>query len=225
MAETSYTKGEERPPGADIRSPEGDDPNKPDVAAGTDPTTSIPASGKRLSPTPSVPKKTGAAGAAKSSRSIAAISRSPGPGPARLAERPIPPRSATAQHLQHPLRQHRSDAAGGLLETAGPGRAFAFRQEIARCRPRRRRRRSSPAASDCLRRACRAGPRPSGHASGRGPAGSTAAADGPARPGRGSRAARGPDAPSATSRTTTARRNDTPNAPSAGSRSPAANDA
>ena len=39
MAETSYTKGEERPPGADIRSPEGDDPDKPDVAAAsTDPT-------------------------------------------------------------------------------------------------------------------------------------------------------------------------------------------
>ena len=37
MAESSYTKGEERPQGADIRSPEGDDPNKPDVAAGTDP--------------------------------------------------------------------------------------------------------------------------------------------------------------------------------------------
>ena len=37
MAETSYTKGEERPPNADIRSPEGDDPSKPDVAAGTDP--------------------------------------------------------------------------------------------------------------------------------------------------------------------------------------------
>jgi len=31
--ESSYTKGEERPTGADIRSPEGDDPNKPDVAA------------------------------------------------------------------------------------------------------------------------------------------------------------------------------------------------
>jgi hypothetical protein len=30
--ESSYTKGEERPTGADIRSPEGDDPNKPDVA-------------------------------------------------------------------------------------------------------------------------------------------------------------------------------------------------
>jgi|GEM_PF-2969755 len=37
MAESSYTKGEERPPNADIRSPEGDDPNKPDVAA-SDPT-------------------------------------------------------------------------------------------------------------------------------------------------------------------------------------------
>jgi hypothetical protein len=34
MAETSYTKGEERPPGADIRSPEGDSPDKPDIAAG-----------------------------------------------------------------------------------------------------------------------------------------------------------------------------------------------
>ena len=33
MAETSYTKGEERPPNADIRSPEGDDPNKPDISA------------------------------------------------------------------------------------------------------------------------------------------------------------------------------------------------
>ena len=30
--ESSYTKGEERPTGADIRSPEGDDPNRPDVA-------------------------------------------------------------------------------------------------------------------------------------------------------------------------------------------------
>ena len=38
MAESSYTKGEERPPGADIRSPEGDNPSKPDVAASsTDP--------------------------------------------------------------------------------------------------------------------------------------------------------------------------------------------
>src|SRR5580765_2961412 len=30
--ESSYTKGEERPTGADLRSPEADDPNKPDVA-------------------------------------------------------------------------------------------------------------------------------------------------------------------------------------------------
>ena len=38
MAETSYTKGEERPTGVDPKSPEGDDPNRPEVAAGTDPT-------------------------------------------------------------------------------------------------------------------------------------------------------------------------------------------
>ena len=32
MAETTYSRGDERPPGADIRSPEGDNPDKPDVA-------------------------------------------------------------------------------------------------------------------------------------------------------------------------------------------------
>jgi hypothetical protein len=35
MAETSYTKGEERPPGADSISPEGDSPDRPEVAAST----------------------------------------------------------------------------------------------------------------------------------------------------------------------------------------------
>ena len=37
MAESSYTKGEERPPGVNPRSPEGDRPDAPDVAAATDP--------------------------------------------------------------------------------------------------------------------------------------------------------------------------------------------
>ena len=80
MAETSYySKGDERPPGIDPRSPRRIDPDARRSPSTQTPPTSIPAFGNGPSRTPSVPKRTGARGAAKSSRFIAAISRSPVP--------------------------------------------------------------------------------------------------------------------------------------------------
>ena len=127
------------------------------------PRKSIPLSGRRPSPTPSVPKRTGAPEAGKSSRFTAAISRSPAPRPASSRALSYAD-TQNSSHLQHPLRQYRSDAAGGLLEAARSRSCDPLCQEDRPFRRRPRRRRSFPGAS-----ASPSGPA-SGHA-GRGPPG------------------------------------------------------
>ena len=148
MAETSYTKGEERPPGADTRSPEADSPDKPRKSRRC-----------RSQRRRYLFLGKGPRGRRACRKGLA--HKGPGNRPDLPGRYPHhPPQDRAKMAAPRAIRGTQNPSTfnilyantevmlpASLLETARPGRAFAFRQEIARCRSHRRRRRSFPAAS------------------------------------------------------------------------------
>ena len=170
MASTTYSQGEQRPPVQTPESPEGQQPGVPDVIGSADPSDVDPTCWERaLSDCERAERNWRVRG-----REIVQMYRGDIP-----ISRPKARQVPAALHLlrpqqnsvnfQHPLRQHRSDAAGGLRQAAR-----SRRQVAASSRSRRRRRcRRQPAARHRSLRATLA------PASGRGSAGCTGRAVGP----------------------------------------------
>ena len=218
MAETSYTKGEERPPNADLRSPEGDDPNKPDVAGQTDPydvDTSLLGKGS-------------CGCGARRERLAFPGSRDCPDLPGRYPDHPPQDgkKRQPRQHphsgqlyLQHPLRQYRSDAAGGLQQSRRIRSSDHVSSKRARCLHRRS---PPPIIPGGFGLPPPGMPGPPGMPAGAGPPGAPPPPMGPQGPGAAPVPPGGPMLPPQVHHRPAEY---PPNAPSAGCRSPATNDA